>query len=497
MGRLAAWGFWATACGALVSGAWACGGDDASSAAPAGDAGATGDSSSGSEGGGGGDDATSGGGDDGSAGGDAGATTPWRYTVVGGPDAIVGALSLARGPNGLEVAYPTTSSVLTVATLSGGTFTSDTATGHTMSSGAPFVVAPDGTPWIAFGGGGASGLTIAHKEGASWIVDTVSGTFDHVALAVAADGTPWIAANGYAPSVTDGVLLVKRNGSSWTVDHAATPPTGKIVMDVGIGVSGGVPQIGWIAQDGSVHLTAPNGGGGYTDTPVGNGQYDGGLAVVVDKDDKLHLAYQANGRDPSLVTNVGGTWQTEMVASDVDSNFVMRLAAAPDGSLAMAWYSNAYGVRVAVRAAGGGWSTQSVFGYCTDESRISISFDASSNLYLAHNCTTPGALWQRGAPYPAGYTTTCAGVAAALCQKAYACCGDGSAQECCISTTQGGNKCANPESYCETVAQTDLCGNATQDPSALDACNAVTGQATCTTTPKNGALAPDACAPFF
>lgn len=479
---------------AIAAGVWACGGDDSASGVTPSDGGSTSDGTIGDEGGAGGDGAVIG---DGGGGGDApggGDAIPRRYTVTTAPTAVQGALTLARGPAGLEVAYPKTGGDLTVATLTGGSFTSDTATGHSMPSGAAFVVAPDGTPWIAFGG---SALTIAHEESGSWIVDTVTGTFAHVALAVGADGTPWIAANGFAQSVAAGVLLVKRSGASWITEHAATPPGSAAVMEVGLGVSGGVPQIGWLAQDGSVHLTKPDGAGGYTDAAVGSGQYDGGLAVIVDKDDTLHLAYQANGRDPSLVTYVGGSWQTEMVATDLDSNFVMRLAAAPDGSIAMGWFSHTYGVRVAVRAPAGGWSTQSIFGYCQDPSRLSLAFDASSQLYAAHNCSEPGALWLRGAPYPAAYPDTCKTVARALCQKAFGCCGDAASQNCCLETSQGGSACSNPEGYCETTTVRNVCGNATQDPSIVDGCNAVADQATCATTPQPGALVPDACAPFF
>ncbi len=480
--------------GAIAYAAAGCGGSDGSSAAN--DGGATGDGASGSDGGGGGGD-DGGGGGVGDDGGDAGQGdgTPWRYAIETAPSGVNSVVTLARAPSGLAAAFAMAGGDLSVATRNGASWTSDTATGNPLPGDARFVVAADGTPWIVSGGGG-SDVKIAHKE-ASWIVDTVTGTFSHVALAVAPDGTPWIAASGYAPSVTNGVLVVKRNGASWTVENAATPPSGKIVTDVALAVSGGVPQIAWIAQDGSVHLTTPANGGGYADAVVGSGQYNGGIAAVTDKDDKLHLAYQANGRSPTLFTNVSGSWQGEMVTTEIDSKGLMRLTAAPDGSLALAWYSNTYGVRVAVRAPAGGWSTQSVFAYCADPSRISIAYDAASSLYVAHNCESPGAIWRRNTPFPADYVPTCKTVASALCQKAYACCASQSSQTCCISTTQGGTNCSNPESYCETAVARDVCANATQDPAVVSACNAATGQAACTTTPKPGATSPDACAQFF
>lgn len=472
----------------------ACGSTDGESAGDGGgDGGAAGDALSGSDGRQAlpdGSDTEGGSGVDG---------YPRRYVIESVPDHS-SALALARSGSGVALAYAVAGGALTVATPSAGeagAWSIDTS-GTSLGANVSFALAPDGTPWIAFPSGGA-GLVIAHKDPGGWVTDTVAGTYYKCALAVAADGTPWVVAVGSPPATATAVVLIKRVGMTWSAELAATPPVNKSVLAVAIGLVAGVPQLAWLAQDGSLHLTLPS-GATYADAVLGSAQYDGGLALAVDGGGLVHLAYQSGVRSAVHATLVGGVLQTETVATNFDSKFTMRLASAPDGSLAMAWYSSGYGVRVATRAPSGGWFTQAVVGYCQDESRIDLIYDASSTLHVAPNCDTPGVLLQRSVPYPAGYVATCQSVATALCQKASSCCGAPTGQKCCVSSPQkpgSQGDCSKPEWYCEVAVVRDVCADATQDPALASACAAVAGQATCTTSPNPGAAVPDPCSSYF
>ena len=426
-------------------------------------------------------------------------SNPWRYAAETLPT-HQGNVLVAQAPTGLGIAYRDGSTNY-VAVWNGSAWVSDALPDMGSFFARALAFATDGTPWLAIST--STGLSIVHKSG-SWIQESAGSGYnldgyDRFALAVGQDGSPYFAAFRDTPSDMRGVYLVRRSGSTWMAELAGTPPASRTVFGVALGVAKNVPHVAWITQDNEVHVATPKTGGGYTDTLVGSGKGTRGLDLAVDRDGRVHLAYEGS----THAFFDGSSWQIEHVIVDQNLQGLTKLAAAPDGSLAMIWGSDAYGIRLATRGPTGGWSVQAVLRSCSSTG-FDVAFDDKSKLHVGDNCgpSVDGRVLGRSVPYPAEHFTACTTLAKTLCSKAYTCCGSPTAKDCCLYGGVDGGveriECSNPQWYCEIAVFRDVCADATEDTAAAAACNAATSEAICATgTPTPGASAPEVCSKFF
>lgn len=367
------------------------------------------------------------------------------------------------------------------------TWTSETVTpAGALVTG--YVVAADGTRFVAYSG---SETGVAHDDGSGGWTDEPRASYSagDLALAIGGDGTVYAAWGGNDSQGHNGVILASRTPAGvWSAQTVMPTTTPEFV---GVTVIANVPYVAWADDsDGSLEVATPSGATFAVETVDTNvpANVDHHLALVGDAAGNLHIAYRQDSpgfHEIDHAVKIGGTWH-------LDKAFVMqhglqggvRIAAAPNGDIAVA-YETQGGIGLSTLHAGV-WSMQPIAANDTGVT-ADIAY-ASDGTLDAAIVTWTGAqkLLVRDGLYPADYDATCAAVAASICPQACTC----GSSDCCFTNSSGLHTCASPEAYCEQLTPWALCGDASQDPTAITTCAGMTTQLACT---GGAAMLPAGC----
>jgi len=269
-------------------------------------------------------------------------------------------------------------------------------------------VAPNGTPYVAWSdlSGGDSEIYVLRWNGSSWEevgagsasgggISNNSGGSSAPALAVAPNGTPYVAWSD--SSGGDSEIYVRRwNGSSW--EEVGAGSAGGSGISDNSGDSGapslaiapnGTPYVAWSDSSGGdaeIYVRRWNGssweevgtdsasGGGISDNSSGSGA----PALAVAMDGTPYVAWNDDGDGDMEIYVRRWNWRTweEVGVGSASGGGVSdtgggsdypALAAAPDGTLYVAWDESRFeGTDVYVRQWEGGGPTFSVSGHVRD-----------------------------------------------------------------------------------------------------------------------------------
>ena len=357
--------------------------------------------------------------------------------------------------------------------------------------------ASDGTPWIAYVDDSA--LWAARRSGATWTTDQLApaATID-AAIAIADDGTVYVATwgNGGGVATDIGIHLHQFDGSSWSSELVAETTGGR----VDLAVDGNQVHLAWWDAPAEKIFWARSTSGGFEIEEVGDATGSGStisVAIAVDEGGTPHVAFteQVVGGDPAYyAVREAGSWNVTAIGSGVQNgDEAIRIATDGSGGVTIG-YIGRNGIVIAQKSSSA-WLSQIVNRDCDNDSDpFDISYDSAGTLYVAFACSAGFRLLEQTGKYPSGYAETCAAVGSALCDRGCDC-GDDMGQ-CCMKSASGTGSCSGPRSHCKTSIAARICGDATQDPALVDACQADIPGAACAT-PEPGMVLPDSCAVFW
>lgn len=386
----------------------------------------------------------------------------------------------------IDIAYYADGQVRTARRLGGDSFDDQPVGAFNEPTGVD--IATDdtgGIRWIlaveAFGS-----VSVFWSDGGEWVEEPIPMT-SVVAAAIDVDnnGQPILALNGTYDG--NAGLFVATRAVDWTIEHVEDVGIGAVAID-----AAGEIHIAWRDVAGQRVGYAVSTANGFVTEVVEPEAAVPTVPIVdiaVDGQGQPHLAYTRDSRYVDYAVRQGGQWATREVSaswSDADVGI-----AVPTTGTAHVGYKEPYrGEAIAIAdIASGLMGRQAIDNDCTDQiGSVSLASDATGGLHVAYLCGGDVIYSSRtGSVYPQGYWTTCQSAANDLCARACEC------GACCLEEG-GSNYCTSPESSCRADALGGLCGDASQDPSLIDACALAAGQAACGV---DGAVVPTECEDLF
>jgi hypothetical protein len=373
----------------------------------------------------------------------------------------------------------------TVATRSGGVWSAATLPDGDVAA----LEVVGGTTWALVDNTGQ--LSVAFSSGGAWSVESVPGSNDGGSLAVAPDGTVYVAYGGGngGTGVASGLVLARRSSDGVWTYRLVVPAASNVPEYVDVALVGDEPWIVWHDRNASNLKLSMVGASAVTTETVDDSLLlsDHEVAIAIDGEGRAHVAYRQNTtmlrEIEYAVREVDGTWSHEVVAAlRHGASGDVRLALSSSGTVAVA-YLDTDGVSLATRE-NGAWFTQPIM---HEGLAVDLGFDAAGVLQVALSTRALEIrLFTLVGTYPADYDAACDAIAETLCPLACAC-----GPSCCIGgeVTQ---ECASPEGFCEYVAHWLVCGDASRAPELTYACRDTASTSVC---PAGGGVleAPASC----
>ena len=312
---------------------------------------------------------------------------------------------------------------------------------------------------------------------------TIAKFTSAISLALDEAGRPFVAFMGRNPVTSqDGLVLAAFDGTAWS--HELVKAQFGASLDLEI--SNGSPIMAWQdVSNSDLVVSSRDGVGGWTHEVAEFEWKDEqqALDLAVDRDGALQIAYNSYDEDSymSIVTHLardsGGAWRRDVVLQDHPYPVFPQVRTGPNGELAIR-ISGQTGSFIALRDAGQ-WFVQRVSGVAD------IAFDAEGVLTAARISFPNGAKLEVSymtltGVYPAGYRESCERVAQVACAAVCSC-----GPDCCVQ-----DETCYGTSRCEYSVRGQVCGDASQDPNLVYACEASVGMTRCA---QRGAVIPAAC----
>lgn len=364
-----------------------------------------------------------------------------------------------------------------VATRAGSAWTFET---EDVAPGAPasLAIASDGTRWLATAGG--QEVWVAHGSGSAWVSDELSTTGEGGSLAIAGDGSVVIAwtETGVVKMARTARSALGAGSAAWTTTTVATRAN-PVNLTLALEPGGDAVALAWSEPSQGtgplVFATATlDGSAGAVETIDGSGAFDLPVALQIDDAGSPHVAYEQTAvgvrRVFHGVRGASGAWTTEAISGPVDNGFArVRLAVGSGGAMAALYGDGA--ALVLAQHDNGAWLAQPIVADCTLGGDVAFTGDA---LHVVQGCTTVAGAAElvRGSDYPADHDAKCADAAAVLCADACAC-----GANCLLAGSGNVVVEGQGSATCVAAVALALCGDATQDASAIDACDADTAAA--------------------
>jgi hypothetical protein len=349
----------------------------------------------------------------------------------------------------------------------------------------------DGQPWLAWVSE-EDGVSVAVPQSATtWQVEVADTSSDayYTDLAVTSD----VAAVIYAGLAE--VSVAERRDGAWTTPF--TQPLAGDAADVAVAVVDGAVHALWFDRGDKTLRMAVGVEGSYTVHDLHGPAINSGSLRSLDVevgDGRLWLLLGISNQ--LLFGEVVGTQWNERTldgnaSAEIDADRQNALVMRSGGSPSAAYFRRT-GLFVG-ESVGTAWATQSLTSTC-DEGFVGAVVDDQGAIHVSlTECGTVNrrAMWvmSRQGAYPADYRDTCGALAERICNAA-ASCGDG-----CVSTSDGDSTlCVDLGCAADVAAK--LCGESTQDPQWMYACDDATATPVCDVAPGDSTesiVLPAAC----